>query len=96
MFLTNNTTLPALTIAGSQEPLAGRLFFKWIKQHLRIKRFMAPRRTPSRHIWTADPSTCWWPLKKECSRSLALRDSSLGHRIEKCRCNKPLSTMRDS
>ncbi len=40
MFLTNQTTLPALTICAlyksrwQVEP-----FFKWIKQHLRIKRF---------------------------------------------------------
>ena len=41
VFLTNNTTLPALTIAALYK---GRwqveLFFKWIKQHLRIKRFL--------------------------------------------------------
>lgn len=40
VFLTNNFTLPALTIA---ELYLSRwqveLFFKWIKQHLRIKRF---------------------------------------------------------
>ena len=40
VFLTNNTVLPALTIAALYK---GRwqveLFFKWIKQHLRIKRF---------------------------------------------------------
>jgi transposase len=40
VFLTNNFTLPALTIA---ELYRGRwkveLFFKWIKQHLRIKAF---------------------------------------------------------
>ncbi len=41
VFLTNNTTLPALTIAALYK---GRwqveLFFKWIKQHLRIKQFL--------------------------------------------------------
>src|SRR5215211_1396986 len=40
VFLTNNTVLPALTITALYK---GRwqveLFFKWIKQHLRIKRF---------------------------------------------------------
>ena len=40
VFLTNNFTLPALTIALLYK---GRwqveLFFKWIKQHLRIKHF---------------------------------------------------------
>ena len=50
VFLTNQKTLPAITIcalyksrrAGSA-PLARRqveLFFKWIKQHLRIKKFV--------------------------------------------------------
>ena len=41
VFLTNNTVLPALTITALYK---GRwqveLFFKWIKQHLRIKHFM--------------------------------------------------------
>ena len=41
IFLTNNTTLPALTICA---PYKSRwqveLFFKWIKQHLRIKHFL--------------------------------------------------------
>jgi len=41
VFLTNNTTLPPLTIA---ELYKNRwqvgLFFKWIKQHLRIKKFL--------------------------------------------------------
>ena len=40
MFLTNNTTLPALTIAALYKSRwQVELFFKWIKQHLRIKRF---------------------------------------------------------
>jgi IS4 transposase len=42
VFLTNNTALPAPAIAALYK---GRwqieLFFKWIKQHLRIKRFLA-------------------------------------------------------
>jgi hypothetical protein len=39
--LTNNTTLPALTIAALyQNRWQVELFFKWIKQHLRIKRFL--------------------------------------------------------
>ena len=41
IFLTNNTALPALTICALYK---GRwqveLFFKWIKQHLRIKHFL--------------------------------------------------------
>ncbi|MDA0832587.1 MAG: IS4 family transposase [Planctomycetota bacterium] len=40
VFLTNNFTLPALTIAELYKSRWGvELFFKWIKQHLRIKSF---------------------------------------------------------
>ena len=41
VFLTNNTTLPALTIAALYKSRwQVELFFKWIKQRLRIKRFL--------------------------------------------------------
>ncbi len=41
VFLTNNTTLPPLTIAALYKSRwQVELFFKWIKQHLRIKRFL--------------------------------------------------------
>ena len=41
IFLTNNTTLPPLTIAALYKSRwQVELFFKWIKQHLRIKRFL--------------------------------------------------------
>src|SRR4029079_14575323 len=40
VFLTNNFTLPALTIARLYKSRwQVELFFKWIKQHLRIKAF---------------------------------------------------------
>ena len=40
MFLTNNFTLPAITIARLYKSRwQVELFFKWIKQHLRIKAF---------------------------------------------------------
>ena len=40
VFLTNNTALPALTIAALYKSRwQVELFFKWIKQHLRIKHF---------------------------------------------------------
>jgi hypothetical protein len=42
VFLTNNTALPALTIAAlDKSRWQIELFFLWIKQHLRIKRFLA-------------------------------------------------------
>jgi len=41
IFLTNNTVLPALTIAALYKSRwQVELFFKWIKQHLRIKKFL--------------------------------------------------------
>ena len=59
VFLTNNFTLPALTIAELHRcrwPV--ELFFKWIKQHLRIQAFYGHTenavKTP---VWTAI-STC--------------------------------------
>ena len=50
VFLTNNTTLPPLTIAALYKSRwQVELFFKWIKQHLRIKRFLwQPAKTLSR------------------------------------------------
>ena len=40
VFLTNNFALPALTIGALYQcRWQVELFFKWIKQHLRIKRF---------------------------------------------------------
>ena len=55
VFLTNNTALPALTIAALYK---GRwqveLFFKWIKQHLRIKRFIGNSENAVKtQIWCA-------------------------------------------
>jgi hypothetical protein len=55
VFLTNNTILPALTIAALYK---GRwqveLFFKWIKQHLRIKRFFGTSENAVKtQIWCA-------------------------------------------
>lgn len=55
VFLTNNTVLPALTIAALYK---GRwqveLFFKWVKQHLRIKRFLGTSENAVKtQIWCA-------------------------------------------
>ena len=49
IFLTNNTTLPPLTIAALYKSRwQVELFFKWIKQHLRTRNSSAIPRTPSR------------------------------------------------
>jgi hypothetical protein len=55
IFLTNNTALPALTISllyKSRWQI--ELFFKWIKQHLRIKRFYGTSENAVKtQIWVA-------------------------------------------
>ena len=55
MFLTNNTALPALTIAALYKSRwQVELFFKWIKQHLRIKRFIGNSENAVKtQIWCA-------------------------------------------
>ncbi len=55
VFLTNNTTLPALTIAALYKSRwQVELFFKWIKQHLRIKRFLGTSENAVKtQIWCA-------------------------------------------
>ncbi len=54
-FLTNNFTLPALTIARLyKRRWQVELFFKWIKQHLRIKRFFGTSENAVKtQIWIA-------------------------------------------
>jgi DDE family transposase/uncharacterized protein DUF4372 len=54
-FLTNNFTLPALTIARIyQARWQVELFFKWIKQHLRIKAFFGTSENAVKtQIWIA-------------------------------------------
>ena len=55
IFLTNNTALPALTIAALYKcRWQVELFFKWIKQHLRIKRFIGNSENAVKtQIWCA-------------------------------------------
>ena len=55
IFLTNNTTLPGLTIAALYKSRwQVELFFKWIKQHLRIKRFFGTSENAVKtQIWIA-------------------------------------------
>jgi hypothetical protein len=55
VFLTNNTTLPALSIASLYKSRwQVELFFKWIKQHLRIKRFLGTSENAVKtQIWCA-------------------------------------------
>ena len=55
IFLTNNTSLPALTIAALYKSRwQVELFFKWIKQHLRIKKFLGNSENAVKtQIWCA-------------------------------------------
>ena len=55
VFLTNNTALPALTIAALYTSRwQVELFFKWIKQHLRIKKFLGTSENAVKtQIWCA-------------------------------------------
>jgi transposase len=55
VFLTNNTGLPPLAIAALYKSRwQVELFFKWIKQHLRIKRFLATSENAVKtQIWCA-------------------------------------------
>ena len=54
-FLTNNTALPALTIAALYKSRwQVEFFFKWIKQHLRIKKFLGTSENAVKtQIWCA-------------------------------------------
>jgi hypothetical protein len=55
IFLTNNTTLPPLTISALYKSRwQVELFFKWIKQHLRIKKFLGNSENAVKtQIWCA-------------------------------------------
>ena len=55
VFLTNNFDLPALTIAELYRcRWQVELFFKWIKQHLRIKRFFGTSENAVKtQVWIA-------------------------------------------
>jgi hypothetical protein len=55
VFLTNNTALPALTIAALYKSRwQVELFFKWIKQHMRIKKFLGTSENAVKtQIWCA-------------------------------------------
>jgi hypothetical protein len=55
VFLTNNFALPALTIgARDKSRWQVELFVRWIKQHLRIKRFFGTSANAVKtHVWIA-------------------------------------------
>jgi hypothetical protein len=71
VFLTNNFTLSAETIAAIyKQRWQVELFFKWIKQHLRIKRFYGTSENAVKtQIWTA---VCVYVLAAIIKKDLAL------------------------
>ena len=75
VFLTNNTVLPALTIAALyKNRWKVELFFKWIKQHLRIKKFLGTSENAVKtQIWCA---VCTYVLIAIVKKKLQL-DASL-------------------
>ena len=75
VFLTNNTALPALTIAELyKNRWQVELFFKWIKQHLRIKKFLGTSQNAVKtQIWCA---VCTYVLIAIVKKELHL-DASL-------------------
>jgi IS4 transposase len=71
VFLTNNFVLPAMTIAAIyKQRWQVELFFKWIKQNLRIKRFYGTSENAVKtQIWTA---VCVYVLAAIIKKELAL------------------------
>ena len=74
VFLTNNTTLPALTVAALYKSRwQVELFFKWIKQHLRIKKFLGNSENAVKtQIWCA---VCTYVLVAIVRKELQLNAS---------------------
>jgi hypothetical protein len=69
VFLTNNLTLPALVIAAIyKNRWQVELFFKWIKQHLKIKHFLGNSENAVKvQIWSAIATYLLVAvIKKEC------------------------------
>jgi len=76
VFLTNQFALPALTICALYRcRWQVELFFKWIKQHLRIKRFYGTSESAVRtQIWIATmrPESIRWAGRGVLSHQLRL------------------------
>jgi len=91
VFLTNQATLPALTICALYKSRwQVELFFKWIKQHLRIKQFYGTSENAVKtQIWIACRSTCWSPSSESGSgwrrRSTHFCRSFLSQYSKRCR-----------
>ena len=95
-FLTNQFTLPAKTIADLYRcRWKVELFFKWIKQHLRIKAFYGtPENAVKTQIWIAVRSMCWWrSFENACNRREPLHNFT-GIEFDSFRENALVSSLR--
>ena len=72
VFLTNNMTLPPLAIAALYKSRwQVELFFKWIKQHLRIKHFLGNSENAVKtQVWCAVPPMCSSPSSRRSFNSM--------------------------
>src|ERR1039457_1758397 len=80
-FLTNNFMLPALTIAALyKQRWQVELFFKWIKQHLRIRHFFGTSENAVKtQIWAA---VCFYVLAAIIKKDWrSIRRSPLSYRF---------------
>ena len=77
VFLTNNFVLPALIIAALyKQRWQVELFFKWIKQHLRIKKFYGySENAVKTQLWIAVSAYCLLAIiKKELKAERELHE----------------------
>ena len=90
VFLTNNFTLPALTIARLYKcRWQIELFFKWIKQHLRIKAFYGTSDNAVKiQVWIAISVYC----EPTTHRSVLKGSFPPQHHPHDCQPGPPLST----
>ena len=89
VFLTNRTGLDALTVCNLYKSRwQVELFFKWVKQHLRVKRFLESRRTrSSRNCGSPSRSMCWLQSSASALKS-TLRSTQCYRFSPSCRLNK--------
>ena len=91
IFLTNNFTVPAHVVAELYRcRWQIELFFKWIKQHLRIKSFYGPSENAVKtQIWIA---VAVYVLIAIVKKRLALKSAS----TQSCKCSASPSSRKSS
>ena len=87
-FFTNNFELPALTIAQLYKcRWQVELFFKWIKQHLRIKAFFGTNENAVK-TQSGSPSVCTCSLPSSKNVSASQRHSTQSYRFSASRFSR--------